>query len=213
MHKLAGKDTACVRDMGWDKPILRAEHCWQTRRKRYRLFLMCIYIYIYIYTNIPQIPSSLLFPLCFPPHCAGGAHCLERGLIRAGAHTTGSTWCGPLEISGGKMRVQRGSRSPSHPGVQLQGRTQSGFAISTGVQPEETRNKATRPRVDPFFSRMLPGYLVPSLNLRSIGQPGGADRRRAVTPLTLKDTPYASSPIFRTPRAQRGIRAGWVGEN
>ena len=70
-----------------------------------------IYIYIYIHTNTPQIPSSLFLLLFFPSHCAGSTHCLARGLIRAGAHTTGSSWRGPLEISSGKVRVQRGSRS------------------------------------------------------------------------------------------------------
>ena len=90
MHKLAGKDTACVRDMGWDKPILRAEHCWQTRRKRYRLFLMCIYIYIYIYIYIQTsrkypVPSSSLYAFLLTARVAltvssGGSY--ARGLIR-----------------------------------------------------------------------------------------------------------------------------------
>ena len=65
-----------------------------------------IYIYIYIYKHPADSHFPPIFPLGFPSQCAGGAHCLARGLIRAGGHTTGSTWSGPLEISGGRVQVQ-----------------------------------------------------------------------------------------------------------
>ena len=84
-----------------------------------------IYIYIYIHSTMPssQPPS---YPPCFL-HCAGGS-------LSAGAHTTGSSWRGPLEISSGKVRVQRGSRSR----VPL---------IPSGVQPQESD-----PDLEPSYS-------------------------------------------------------------
>ena len=80
---------------------------------------VCIYIYIYKHLADTQFPLSFLFML-FPSHCAGGAHCLARGLIRAEAHKAGSTFSGPLEISSGtgahSARVP--ISGPLHPSVQ-----------------------------------------------------------------------------------------------
>ena len=58
-----------------------------------------MYIYIYIYAHRhstdAQFPTPS-FPSSF--HCAGGSL------------SAGSSWHGPLEISCGKVRIQRGSR-------------------------------------------------------------------------------------------------------
>ena len=125
---------------------------------------VCVYIYIYKHPADTQFPP--LFPLCFPSHCAGGAHCLARG-----AHMRGGSydWF-DLVWTLGDIRWQsaRSARvpipGPSHPGVQLRERTQSGFAISSGVQPEE-KIKRPDPGLTHSSSKNVPGYLVPSLNL------------------------------------------------
>ena len=95
-------------------PSLSAKYHY-TYKYKYIYTYTYIYIYIYIYRHATmpssQPPSSLIVLF----HCA-------RGSLSAGAHTSASScsWRGPLEISSGNVRVQRGSRPrvPPIPGVQ-----------------------------------------------------------------------------------------------
>ena len=136
-----------------------------------------IYIYIYIYTNIPQIPSSLsaLLLSLFPSHCAGSAHCLARGLIRARLMSLVRLVLDPwrYQVAKGAFSAgpDLGSSSPQHSAV---GTDPIWVVIWLPAMNEEKKNPS---RCASWRGATSVPCSVPEP--LPIGQLGGADRRRA----------------------------------
>ena len=114
----------------------------------------------------------------------------------------GSTCSGPLEISSGKMCVQRGSRSR----VPL---------IPSRSRVKEKPQRGSRSRVSCKFGSICENRFITWLQLRLHNPRGLASRESCVAggqTFDAKVRLQRRHPNSSTLRAQRGVRAGWVGK-